>query len=293
MRRRSRSREGFAQQGNMRSVETGEGSMNRRPGRETGRDDNDQSSMNLARLFGQMFMLPLTVFVYGMELFVQTLQGVQSITDDGLDVMTDSVARPRDGATGRRGDVTNEARAGGVAEASGQWANVPSGQPTEAGVATTPATPGGDAGRASENKSGEQVKEAEMDRDLRDDMLKLVRYKVLFVKREYEHAFPEQEDLVSENMDGAAFTAWKVAEFIQVLGRGEMRVPHKWAEKGYPGGGHVRDGLLLGLRDSDKKYLRVYYEVMDRYPREKFKYEEQQIRVLEQIRDEIHECDDK
>ena len=126
-----------------------------------------------------------------------------------------------------------------------------------------------------------------MDRDLRDDMLKLVRYKVLFVKREYEHAFPEQEDLVSENMDGAAFTAWKVAEFIQMLGRGEMRVPHKWAEKEYPGGGHVRDGLLLGLRDSDKKYLRVYYEVMDRYPREKFKYEEQQIRVLEQIRNEL------
>lgn len=33
-----------------------------------------------------------------------------------------------------------------------------------------------------------------MERDLHDDTLKLVRYKVLFVKREYEHAFPEQED---------------------------------------------------------------------------------------------------
>ena len=30
-----------------------------------------------------------------------------------------------------------------------------------------------------------------MDQDSRDDMLKLVRYKVLFVKREYEHAFEE------------------------------------------------------------------------------------------------------
>ncbi|HZG52993.1 MAG TPA: hypothetical protein VEZ40_12725, partial [Pyrinomonadaceae bacterium] len=121
MRRRSRSRDGFAQQGNTRSVETGEGSMNGRPGRETGRDENDQSSMNLARLFGQMFMLPLTVFVYGMELFVQTLQGVQSITDDGLDVMTDSVARPRDRATARRGDGAGEASAGGATEASGRW----------------------------------------------------------------------------------------------------------------------------------------------------------------------------
>lgn len=134
-----------------------------------------------------------------------------------------------------------------------------------------------------------------MDRDLRDDMLKLVRYKVLFVKREYEHAFPEREDLVSENMDGAAFTAWKVAEFIQELGLLQTRVPERWRK--YHGGKYVREqgeggGRWLALTDlphEDKKYLRVYYEVMDRYPREKFKYEEQQIRVLEEIRDEIRD----
>src|ERR1051326_7878274 len=126
-----------------------------------------------------------------------------------------------------------------------------------------------------------------MDKDLRDDMLKLVRYKVLFVKREYEHAFPEREDLVSDNLDGPAFTAWKVAEFIQQLGRGETPVPRKWADKGYPAAEHRRGGALLGLDEEDKKYLRVYYEVLERYPREKFKYEEQQIRVLEQIRDAV------
>ena len=126
-----------------------------------------------------------------------------------------------------------------------------------------------------------------MDKDLRDDMLKLVRYKVLFVKREYEHAFAEREDLVSDNLDGSAFTAWKVAEFIQELGRGETRVPHKWAEKGYPSATYRREGALLGLDEEDKKYLRVYYEVLERYPREKFKYEEQQVRVLEQIRDQL------
>ncbi len=126
-----------------------------------------------------------------------------------------------------------------------------------------------------------------MDKNLRDDMLKLVRYKVLFVKREYEHAFREQEDLVSENMDGAAFTAWKIAEFIQELGRAETEVPKKWADKGYPAAGHVQGGKLKGLPHDDKRYLRIYYEVLERYPREKFKYEEQQIRVLEEIRDRI------
>jgi len=104
-------------------------------------------------------------------------------------------------------------------------------------------------------------KERKMDKNLRDDTLKLVRYKLLFVKREQEKAFPEQEDLVYDNLDEAAFTAWKVAEFIQ-------NHPNL-------------------VNEEDKKYLRVYYEVLQRFPREKFKYEEDQIRVLRQIRDHL------
>jgi hypothetical protein len=129
--------------------------------------------------------------------------------------------------------------------------------------------------------------ESVLDKDLQDDMLKLVRYKVLFVRREYEFAFPEREALVSENMDGDAFTAWKVAEFIQELAQGETPVPKRWNDKLYPPDRFRKDGNLLGLPDEDKKYLRIYFEVLDRYPREKFKYEEQQIRVLEQIRDNL------
>jgi sulfatase modifying factor 1 len=124
-----------------------------------------------------------------------------------------------------------------------------------------------------------------MDLDLRDDMLKLVRHKVLFVRREYEVAFPEREEIVSDNMDPDAFTAWKVAEFIQGLSRNETPVPEKWKEKSYPAPEYVKDGHLLGIDEEDKKYLRIYFEVLERYPREKFKYEEQQIQVLEQIRD--------
>src|SRR5215470_9259621 len=130
--------------------------------------------------------------------------------------------------------------------------------------------------------------EAVMDKDLRDDMLKLVRYKILYVRREYEVTFPEQEDIVPDNMDGDAFTAWKVAEFIQDLARGDTPVPSKWADKKYPQGFTSSDGkYLTGIPHEDKKYLRVYYEVLERYPREKFKYEEQQIRVLEEIRDQL------
>jgi hypothetical protein len=134
-----------------------------------------------------------------------------------------------------------------------------------------------------------------LDKDLHDDMLKLVRYKVMFVRREYEVAFPEQEDLVSDNLDGNSFTAWKVAEFIQELQKRKTPVPAKWHDKGYPENPgppappnqYEDGGILLGLPPEDKKYLRVYYQVLDRYPREKFKYEEQQIRILEEIRNKL------
>src|SRR5207248_261075 len=43
------------------------------------------------------------------------------------------------------------------------------------------------------------------------------------------------------------------------------------------------------IKEEDKKYLRVHYDVLERYPREKFKYEEDQIRVLQEIRDRMGE----
>ena len=67
-----------------------------------------------------------------------------------------------------------------------------------------------------------------MDKKLSNDTLKLVRYKVLFVKRDHEIAFPECEELVADNVLEADYCAWKIAEFLQELDRHEVAVPHKW-----------------------------------------------------------------
>lgn len=124
------------------------------------------------------------------------------------------------------------------------------------------------------------------DRDLSGDDLKLVRYKVLFIKRDYEHAFPEDEALVSDNMDGGSFTAWKIAEFIQHLERVGIAKPESW--KDYPEGDqYFKDGKLVRLPDADKKYLRLYFEVLDRYPREEAEYDRKQVDVLKKISSKI------
>jgi hypothetical protein len=235
--------------------------------------NEEQGSASAARVFGQLLMLPIAALVYGIEVFIKTLEGIQDISNQSMEVILGPQAR-----TSRLPQIWAEP------STPAQQDSVPA-----TNVAGTTLT-----NRTTTQKEGDTLSisgtyESAQDKDLHDDMLKLVRYKILFVKREYEVAFPEREDLVSENMDGTAFAAWKVAEFIQQLGNGMTDVPGKWGSK-YPSEDrdkYVTNGKLKAFPDDDKKYLRVYYEVLERYPREKFKYEEQQIRVLEEIRDKL------
>jgi hypothetical protein len=215
----------------------------------------------MIQFFGQMLKLPLEAFVFSMEMLVKTIQGMQKIAYQGIDAMVSEIVQPLDDLSDGESDPTSD---------------VPDG------------TIGDSAETAQQTTQQEEREMAE--KDLRDDMLKLVRYKVLFVKRDYEWAFPEKEELVSENTDAAGYTAWKIAEFIQDLPK--TQIPEKWRSKKYPPAElespPSRDpGMIHALPEDDKKYLRVYYEVLERYPRERFKYEERQIEVLEQIRDKM------
>jgi hypothetical protein len=242
-----------------------------------------QAPFHMMWVVGQFFLIPVATLVYGVEMLVKTMQEMQKATTQGMNAVVGSA--PGEPVDLGGGPVGVEAGTFQTAPGDAQQS-----VPTNSDVIQT----------KEENTLSNDGNGIGLDKDLHDDMLKLVRYKILFVKREYEHAFPEKEDLVSDNMDGAAFTAWKVAEFIQELHldkekekndpgayRDHIRIPGKWREKHYPSDSYHHKDYLTGLPEGDKKYLRVYYEVLDRYPREKFKYEEQQIRVLEQIRDKM------
>jgi hypothetical protein len=225
-----------------------------------GRQDRaeDRSAPNFMRLFGQMVMLPFTVFVQGMELFFKTIQGIQKATDEGMDVMVGEIKQTAETASG-------------------------------SGIEQVPKTTSFATGGVIESDAAITLKEKinMSDTDLSGkNTLKLVRYKILFIKRDYETAFPEVEELVADSMDDNAYTAWKVAEFIQRLGKHKTLVPTKWGQK-YPPKEYRNGDILLGFPEEDKKYLRVYFEVLARYDREEFKYHERQIEVLEEIRDKL------
>ena len=232
------------------------------------RGDLREQPVSIIWLFGQIVMIPLAAFMYGFELFAETLQEANRTASRGLNM----VVGDRQGVTDCNASPAN-------AEPPPVTNNLPG------------EFPGEDARTNKENINMSYDGGIRRDRDLQDDMLKLVRYKILFVRRDFEHAFQEREDLVYDSMDGSAFAAWKVAEFIQELHKGHTPVPEKWTKRNYPKPEYLSpDGTkLIGLDDEDKKYLRVYYEVLERYVREKFYYEEQQIEILNKIADRMGE----
>jgi len=211
----------------------------------------------MMRIVAEALKLPMTALVYGMEMLARTMEGLQKIADRSIDVMIGEVAQTRGDAPESESEPGNENTISLAEPANGT---------------------------SNETTIEEEPRMSNMDdKDLSGDDLKLVRYKVLFIKRDHEFAFPEREDLVSVDIDETGFTAWKIAEFIQRLD--ETPVPDKWRSKGYPSSG--TETYIRRLPEDDKQYLRVFYQVLDRFPREEASYEADQIKVLEQIRDEL------
>ncbi len=192
-------------------------------------------------LLTEMIMLPVTALLYGMELLVRAMQGTQRVTEQGMHGLVDASRRAASGGVEDRdlrsaGNEGTRATSGSVGD--------PEPRPAHQETATMDTSIGYESRR---------------DRDLRDDTLKLVRYKILFVKRDYEVAFQEQEDLVYDNMDGTSFAAWKVAEFIQKLHSGGVEQPTRWKGRNYPPKPKfVTNDRVTSLPEEDKKYLRVY-----------------------------------
>jgi hypothetical protein len=216
----------------------------------------------------EIIELPIRAFAWSMEVVSGGMRGTQTV--DGMVsrmVHRPTITRP-DAAPGGSGNAREDPAPLRPPEAAKHLLT----RPLEEGkpIPTRP---------LEEGKSTP-------DRDLSDDMLKLVQYRVLFVKRDLEYAFREKEELVPDNMSAQAFTAWKIAEFIQHLD--EVNVPAKWLRKNYPRDCHQRaEDRIEKLPEEDKKYLRLQFEVLRRYPRERLRYEERHIEVLEGIRDAL------
>ncbi|HKG14679.1 MAG TPA: hypothetical protein VKB12_15230 [Pyrinomonadaceae bacterium] len=246
-----------------------------------------------------MMMMPFSAFAYSMEMFREVMQGMQGRGGPGAPPEWQWTSRDFGGVAESRPDSPAETR-GQVAGADTTNRAIATQQPTieEEKNMSNQGWSGGDpkAGGRGWSCGEENWKVSD---DCKDqaacDRLRLVRYKVLFLKNKLEAAFQEDEELVAEDITKDGFITWKIAEFVQKMERREIRQPHRWhAENNYPAGtkgGRVvtREGkhYVVSLPDKDKKYLRVYSEVLAWYDRERRNYERDKVDVLEEIRNAL------
>ena len=92
--------------------------------------------------------------------------------------------------------------------------------------------------------------------------LKIVRYRIVFTKRDYEATLKEGEEPLNHSIDAAAFAQLKVAQFAGDLQRAGEARPQVWRDKNYPQG--VSGDLYHKIPDEDRKYVRVIFAVLYR-----------------------------
>ena len=263
------------------------------------------STGDATRFLSQLMLLPFSASVYSLEIFIQALKAIQRITEQGINATTGATASlgtpPRGGNCFVDTTVPRAADAAAVTAGTSQqatreeekemsdqsWSSSSRSQDS-GGREQAWSSSGGQT--SSVRDEGWSISEECREKDP-CDRLRLVRFKILFLKRNLEIAFPEEEELVSEDMPKDGFISWKIAEFIQSLSRREIKQPGKWKdENNYPAdeeGGKLEDGYVVSLPDKDKRFLRVYCQVLAWYDREKRNYERDQADTQRDIKDEL------
>ena len=126
-----------------------------------------------------------------------------------------------------------------------------------------------------------------MDEDLSGDDLKVVRYTILFTKRDAEAVLqPEREEIVDYPSSSGAFAALKVADFLGRVEREGIPWPSEWKER--PGAGYPEPGQSIRqIPEEDQKYIGLVLSVKDRRPREELVSDRAAVDALREIRDRL------
>jgi hypothetical protein len=215
----------------------------------------------MMKFFGQMMKLPMAALVSSMEMLAKTMREIQKSFESNIDVVS----------TGLGQTLNDMADGTGVARAASTDG---SGNLSGDGADTTQQIIDKEA-----NDMGDQ--------DLGGEDLKVVRYRIIFTKRDFEAVLDgAEEEIVDYPTDGGSFGGLKVAEFMGKLTAGAVDLPVEWrGKKDYP---PKKEGKWRIPRD-DRRYIKFVYEVIRTIEREEPAYEKDEVKVLRQIRDAIHE----
>ena len=217
--------------------------------------------LNIASLIGRVMIIPLAAFVYSMEMLIKNMQQMQRVTSDGMRMMAgenllEGVDAHR--TTGSTMSVMNEAVTGCNVDNAKEQKRMTNGYSAD-----------------QTNLSGEE--------------LKLVRYTPNFRKRNFEYAWPSDQELVTNDRSESDLEAQRLGNFMSKLDKTAR--PEIWVKRNYP---PTEKGTNINtIPDEDKKFMYVLVEVLQRFPRDKGQYQDDQLKYLAGIKDAIENAGNK
>jgi hypothetical protein len=231
-------------------------------------------SAGMTRFFGQMLKLPLAAFTYSMDVFARTMGGMQKVAEEGIDLMLGVMVK---NLNMRLGQTSFTGQAG--------WFGG-----------------NGLVGDGAENNDQPSSKEEKKmwDKDSWESDLKVVRYWVLFDKRDYETIFSSGEiepelsnkgnvELVLGRKTIEEFRGEKRSKFKERLG--SILRPQKWKDREYPQG---EEGDHMAKLDGNEfdEYVQVIVEVIHQQARRDRDYEKDKVQLLGGINRSINRVGD-
>jgi hypothetical protein len=215
-------------------------------------------AIEMTQFLNQMMKFPLAIFVYSLEMLTKTMQGMRSVTDQGIDTIISEVTQTL-GGTGRS-EVT----------LAGHMIDTPASHSTKS-ILQTP---------QKEDRSMPDI-------DLGGDDLKYVSYSIVFTKRDYEtNLQPEKQELVDYATDGGSYGGLKIAEFFEQVTQGKIPRPTSW-EPSYAVPERPVAGQTWEIPRDDRKYVKFIYHVDRHLPKGEAEYERDKVKILREIRDRI------
>jgi hypothetical protein len=115
------------------------------------------------------------------------------------------------------------------------------------------------------------------DTNLNDDMVKLVEYSIVTIQREREALLEKGgQVIVADDLTGDAFSNARIADWVNTSEDERLK---RIRDINEPKGA----AKFKSVRDIDTDALRVYYNVLERWPKEDLTKDERQIAALEEL----------
>jgi hypothetical protein len=227
----------------------------------------------MLRLLTEMMKLPVTLFVTGMEVFVQAMREYQRVAGQALDA---------------------------AVEQAGADAQRPADPAAEAGNLPTDGTRCARQMQTTRPHDSQEKESSAMidDRALGSEDLKTIRYRIIFTKRNHETTLKEDEATVNYVTDQGSLGGRYISDFwaAATLG-GEHEARQRLIRAGYY---DIRDAAAPAvpippdvlqrnppprwtIKDEDKKFITFKADLLDQLPRQKAEYDRERNEELRRI----------